>query len=231
MAWWVPNLVTRLKKINVWVWVLPVLFFLVSCQSAPGLPYYQNADWTPEWVNPKKQAVHQVESFHLTNQRGQTVSDRDLSGKIYLANFIFTTCPGVCPLAVSKMKTLQEAYLNDPEVLILSHSVQPEVDTVSRLQEFAKEHGIDSRTWYLLTGDKKQIYELARRSYFADEDLGENKGPDDFLHSEKIILVDGQKHLRGVYNSTDPMDLLRIPQDIETLKRESNHPFRDLISS
>ena len=186
----------------------------------PTLPFYQGADWTPRWLDPQGTEIHQVADFSLTNQAGKIVNQKEMAGKIYVASFFFTSCPSVCPNSFANLKKVQAAFVDDSEVFILSHSVQPEVDTVERLSEYADARAVDLRTWYLLTGDKAQLYQLARQSYFADEDLGPAKGPEDFLHSEKLVLVDSHRRLRGVYNATVPIEVRKLIEDIKILKRE-----------
>jgi protein SCO1/2 len=137
-----------------------------------------------------------------------------------VADFFFTSCGGICPTMTQRMKLIQDAYPNDEHVMLISHSVTPVDDSVSVLRQYAEENGINYPQWRLVTGDKKEIYTLARHSYFADEDLGEQVSENDFLHSELFLLIDVNKRIRGVYNGTSTLDVQRLIGDIATLKSE-----------
>ncbi len=142
----------------------------------------------------------------------------DYSDKIYVADFFFTTCLTICPIMTDNMGYLQSQLLDDPEVLLLSHSVTPEIDSVPRLKEYALEKGVVDGKWNLVTGDKKQIYELARKSYLAVKTDGDG-GPFDMIHTENFILVDKQRRIRGTYDGTKKEDMERLLADLEVLKK------------
>lgn len=210
--------------------VFILLVTITGCESKPKvesrtaiLPYYNEGTFTPKWLYPGTDQLanfHKVPDFSLTNQEGESFSEKNLEGKIYIADFFFTTCPGICPKMTTNMSLLQEAYLDDDEVYLISHSVMPELDTVEVLKRYAEEKGINSRTWHLLTGDRAQIYDLGRYQYFVEEDLGLEKDPDDFLHTENFVLVDKNKHIRGIYNGLNKTALKQLIADVETLKKE-----------
>jgi protein SCO1 len=191
-------------------------------QSPTGLPYYHTADFTPLWPDSKAalDTLHRLAPFRLMNQDGQQISDSTFRGKIHVANFFFTSCPSLCPRTMAAMKTVQQAFRKDPAVLLASYSVLPERDSVAVLRQYAAAHGITSPQWHLVTGDHDAVYTLARRSYFADENLGVQKGVTDFLHSENFILVDKHLHIRGIYNGTLPLDINQLIEDIRLLERE-----------
>ncbi|MEO1215787.1 MAG: SCO family protein [Bacteroidota bacterium] len=187
------------------------------------LPYYEEATFTPKWLYPGTEVVqklHRIPNFSLTNQEGETFSDRDLEGKIYIADFFFTTCPGICPKMTANMSILQEAFLDDPEIMLISHSVTPELDPVEVLQRYAEEKGVISGKWQLLTGDRALIYDLGRNQYFVEEDLGLEKDENDFLHTENFVLIDKNRNIRGIYNGLNKTAVRQLITDIKTLKEE-----------
>ena len=189
-----------------------------------SLPYYSEASFTPHWFNKESDSLatfHSIPSFSLTSQEGTTITEADLDNKIYVANFFFTTCPGICPRMTDNLKIVQEEFLDDDNILLLSHSVTPDIDSVSVLKAYAQKRKIVSDKWLLLTGDRDQIYNLGRQSYFVEENLGEEKSNDDFLHTENFILVDKNKHIRGIYNGLNKTSVQQLIADIKTLEKES----------
>ena len=198
-----------------------IVLFYNALQPRKVLPVYQPADFNPELVDPELAHVkkyHTVADFALINQNGDTISQADYEGKIYVADFFFTTCLTICPIMTDNMGYLQSQIKDDPEVLLLSHSVTPEIDSVPRLKEYALEKGVMDRKWNLVTGDKKQIYELARKSYLAVKTDGDG-GPFDMIHTENFILVDKDRRIRGTYDGTKKEDMERLLADLEILKK------------
>ncbi|MEO9964282.1 MAG: SCO family protein [Reichenbachiella sp.] len=212
--------------------VLASLLILVNCQQKPkermnpeiGLPFYSEVTYTPEWLDEDDENyadIHQIADFSFVNQMGQTVDNGTFNGKIYVANFFFTMCPGVCPKMEKNLSLVQETFAGDDEIGIISHTVMPWADSVQTLHAYAQRNDIDAEKWHLVTGDKKDIYNLARNSYFADEGFGKTVTADeDFLHTEKVILIDKKRRIRGVYNGTLPLEMKRMIEDIHTLKKE-----------
>lgn len=179
-----------------------------------GLPYYDEADFTPRW----SPVAHHVAPFELTTQEGRRLSSASLAGRPYVASFVYTSCAAVCPILVRQLARVQTT-LGDA-ARIVSFSVTPDADTPEVLAAFGRERGIDPRTWSLVTGSKRTIYTLARTSYFAD-DSRIGLRPDDaraFLHSEKLLLVDADGHLRGVYNGTQPHAVDQLIDDLHRLE-------------
>ena len=200
--------------------VIIVLFYR-ALQPKKVLPVYQPADFNPELVAPELAHVkkyHTIADFSLINQNGDTITQEDYRDKIYVADFFFTTCPTICPIMTENMGYLQEQLLDDKEVLLLSHSVTPLIDSVPRLKEYALEKGVMDAKWNLVTGDKKQIYELARKSYLAVKTDGDG-GPFDMIHTENFILVDKQRRIRGTYDGTRKEEMERLLEDLNILKR------------
>lgn len=187
------------------------------------LPFFNSALFTPEWISkgtPEYGKIHQIPNFKLFNQEGDTITQKQYEGKIYVADFFFVTCPGICPILEKNMSKLQDRFKNDNEVLLLSHTVMPTKDSIPALKKYAIEHEIVSGKWNLVTGDKKQIYDLARKAYFADEDFVKTQDEDAFIHTENFVLIDKKGRIRGVYNGTLTLDTERLIRHIQILKKE-----------
>jgi protein SCO1/2 len=186
------------------------------------LPVYNPVDVNPRLVDDAvrhRSRDHKVGNFALTNQNGLTVTQDDFEDIIYIADFFFTRCQTICPIMALNMADLQEYYLDDSEVKFLSHSVTPVMDSVPVLRAYADKNGAIDGKWEITTGDKKQIYGLARKSYFAVLDEGDG-GDQDFIHTEQFILIDKKGQIRGFYDGTDKAEMNRIYKDIGILKKE-----------
>jgi len=186
------------------------------------LPIFQPDMVNSELVDSTVQAVrkyHKIADFKLFNQNGETITQDTYKDKIYVADFFFTTCLTICPIMTGHMLEIQERLKDDPEVLLLSHTVIPVADSVPQLKKYALEKGVNDAKWNLVTGDKKQIYELARKSYLATKSDGDG-GPYDMIHTENFILVDKEKRIRGFYDGTNAEAIDDLMNDIETLKAE-----------
>ena len=184
------------------------------------LPIYQPAQVNYELVDSTIQhqkKYHHIADFSLINQNGDTITQEFYKDKIYVADFFFTTCQTICPIMTDHMYDIQKQTISDPEVLLLSHSVTPEVDNVAQLKRYAKKKLVNSSKWNLVTGNKKQIYELARKSYLAVKNAG-NGGPFDMIHTENFMLVDKKRQIRGFYDGTDSEEIERLLEDIKVLK-------------
>ena len=197
---------------------------LTSCEKPDDtLPYYNTPQFDPVFVTAEEAAQkipHQIADFSFTDQHNKTLTEKDVEGKIHVANFIFTTCNSICPKMTNNMKTVSDAFENDRDVMLLSYSVTPWIDSVARLNEYAKENDIKNPGWHLLTGSPGKIYELARQSYFAEQSLGFTKDSTEFLHTEHFILVDRTKRIRGIYNGTLRLEMKQLIEDIRQLKTE-----------
>lgn len=186
------------------------------------LPIYQPTMVSTELVDSTIQyqkKYHKIADFSLTNQNGKTVTQKDYKDKIYVADFFFTTCQTICPIMTNHMVDIQKEIINDDDIMLLSHSVTPEIDTVAQLKRYAKTKGVNDSKWNLVTGDKKQIYQLARKSYLAVKDNGDG-GPFDMVHTENFMLIDKKRQIRGFYDGTNPEDIDRLLDDIAILKEE-----------
>jgi len=203
------------------------IFLFAGCmakQKIKHLPYYNTADFTPHWIDDKEKAskeiTHRINEFSFTDQDGSLVDRQTINGKIHVANFFFTTCSSICPRMTLNLQTLQKNFEKNNDVVLLSYSVTPWIDSVPRLKKYANKYSIRSGKWHLLTGNTSSIYSLARQSYFAEEETGYSKDSSEFLHTEHFILVDKQGYIRGIYNGTLPLEAQRLEDDINILLKE-----------
>lgn len=183
--------------------------------------------FTPADINPilvdstlkNKNIKHRIASFNLIDQNGNSFTEKELEGKIYVTDFFFTTCPTICPKMSDNLKNVYAAFKNDNDIMLVSHSVTPEIDTPEILAEYAKKYDADRSKWVFLTGAKTEIYELARKSYFVvtDEGTGDEH---DFIHTENFVLIDKEKRIRGYYDGTDEKEIERLIKEINILKKE-----------
>ncbi|MGS0525531.1 SCO family protein [Zobellia nedashkovskayae] len=193
--------------------------FYNALQPPEILTVYQPTMVNPELVDSTvqyKRKYHTIADFSLTNQNGETITQANYANKIYIADFFFTTCPTICPIMTKNMASIQERIKDFDDVMLLSHSVTPEIDSVAQLKKYAVEKGVDDSKWNLVTGDKKQIYELARKSYLAVKDDGDG-GPFDMIHTENFILVDKKKRIRGFYDGTNEEEIEKLMGDLKIL--------------
>lgn len=198
-----------------------ISLLLSSCKpAAPKVPYYNSADLTPLWLTEAPDTLHTIAPFKVTDQSGTTITNRYFANKLYVANFFFTSCPSICPKMIKNMKLVADSFRHNEQVKFISYSVTPEIDSVARLAAYAKRFGIDEKQWKLVTGNRNDIYRLARQSYFAEEESGFNADSTEFLHTEHLLLVDGKGHLRGVYNGTVALDMEKLETDIHNLLQE-----------
>lgn len=197
-------------------------YFII--RPSDTLPVFHPKQLDPRLVDPavrNTEGEHRISDFRLVDQLGDTITLADAAGRIIVADFFFTTCPTICPKMTAQMARVQEAYRTDDRVVLLSHSVTPEMDSVPVLAAYGELHGADPKHWHLLTGDRLQIYRLARRSYFACLDEGDG-GPDDFVHTENFVLVDSQRRIRGFYDGTRIDEVDRLIGDIAKLLKETS---------
>jgi len=199
---------------------ITIAYFMIS--KPKPLKIYNPTDINPKLVDESLQGTsknHKVGEFSLTDQDGKTVTPTDFEGKIYVTDFFFVTCPTICPKMTDQMLRVYEEFNENSDILLLSHTVMPEEDSVPVLKEYANKFNISSEKWKLVTGDKKHIYGLARKTYFAAVTEGDG-GVDDFIHTENFVLVDKEKRLRGFYDGTSKKDVDRLIKDIYTLLAE-----------
>lgn len=203
-------------------WIVGAMVVYPMIKKQQRLQVFQPADVNPQLVDTDMQRTakaHRIADFSLTDQAGETVTYKDFENKIYVADFFFTTCPSICPKMTASLSALSDFYKEDDDIMFLSHSVTPVKDSVPVLAAYAEEHNVDHNRWKMVTGDKKQIYELARRSYFAVTTEGDG-GVDDFIHTENFILVDKERKIRGFYDGTSAEEMERLKGDIDILRYE-----------
>ncbi len=204
--------------------ILGVGLLILSCtRTANRLPYFDSPDFTPKW----SKGTHKIPSFQFINQNGDSVSNEDYKGKIYIADFFFTSCPGICPKLTKHMKILQNIYREYDDILLLSHTVMPWHDSVSVLKQYEIKNDINGAKWNLVTGNKEELYKIAREGYFADEDFTKTTDDTQFIHTENFILVDGEGFIRGVYNGTLEVEIERLKRHLYILN-ESSVELKDI---
>ena len=200
--------------------VIPVFYQLLKVDEK--LKIYNPADVNPRLVDFSMKHItkdHTIADFELTNQNGEKITNKNYKDKIYVADFFFTRCQTICINMAYNMSELQDFYKKDADILFLSHSVTPVIDSVAVLKEYADRKGVIDGKWNITTGAKTHIYELARKSYFAvlDEGTGDEN---DFIHTEQFVLVDKEKRIRGYYDGTEKEDMEKLKKDIVLLKEE-----------
>lgn len=199
--------------------IIVISLFYSALKPKKTLPIFNPSDVNPELVDTTVQYVankHYISDFSFTNQNGKTITQKDYEGKIYVADFFFTTCKSICPKMTTNLVDVQKAFLHNPKVKLLSFSVMPDVDSVSVLKEYAKINGVVDSKWNLVTGDKKAIYTMARKSYLAVKQ-GKPDEQYDMVHTENFVLVDSKKRVRGFYDGTNKAEIKRLIEDINWL--------------
>ncbi|MEM9647447.1 MAG: SCO family protein [Bacteroidota bacterium] len=197
-----------------------IYLFYNALQPKKNLPIFQPSMVDQSLVDSTlhyKKKYHTIADFELTNQNGKTITQDTYQDKIYVADFFFTTCPTICPIMTKNMAEIQKSILDDDDVMLLSHSVTPAIDSVAQLKKYAQEKGVIDNKWNLVTGEKKQIYELARKSYLAVKTDGDG-GPYDMIHTENFILVDKERRIRGFYDGTNPKEIKKLLKDLQILR-------------
>lgn len=162
---------------------------------------------------------HLIPNFEFIDQDGEKVNKETVKGKIYVTEYFFTTCKSICPIMNNNLVTVYREFKDKPDLMIISHTVDPETDSVKVLKDYAIAHGVTDKRWRFVTGDKKQLYELARKGYLLNAEEG-NGGAEDFIHTQNFALVDKESHIRGFYDGTDSLEIVRLKQDIKLLLKE-----------
>jgi len=208
-----------------------IIYLNLDWQNNRKLPVFQPNDINPELVDSllhgRGRGInggdHCISNFELTDQLNQKISKKLLYNKIVVANFFFVSCPSICPKMTQNLLTIHRQYIEDSSLLILSHTVWPEVDQVPLLFSYAEKYDVNHNTWRFLTGKKEELYRLARQDYLAAPDINDpnfqHGSNADFIHTENIILLDTKQRIRGYYNGTDSLEMDRLLEDIEILKK------------
>ena len=222
-------------------WIIPAGIVIVVA-SLLGIGAYQT------WYNPKparllntygnqqidsvdakgktisENRIHHVPDYSFTDQDGNEITQNTTEGKTYVADFFFTTCQSICPVMGKEMMKLADRFSVDSSLVFLSHNVDPETDSLAQLKAYAAAHNARPGQWYFLTGDKKKLYDMARKGYFVTATEGDG-GPDDFVHTQNFVLVDKYRQIRGYYDGTDSTEMEKLERDILLLKQE--YAWRD----
>ena len=199
--------------------IIVISLFYTALKPKKSLPIFNPSDVNPELVDTTIQYIankHHIADFSFTNQNGKTITQKDYEGKIYVADFFFTTCKSICPKMTTNLVDVQKAFLNNPKVKLLSFTVMPDIDSVAVLKEYAKINGVNDNKWNLVTGDKKAIYTMARKSFLAVKQ-GKPEELYDMVHTENFVLVDSKKRVRGFYDGTNKEEIKRLIEDINWL--------------
>lgn len=205
--------------------LLPLIFvfwfFINNSNQKPlrTLPYFGKKKYN---VTFSDTTYHSVKPFCFKNQFNENVTEQTIKDKIYVTDFFFTTCQSICPIMSSELERVYKKFYNNPHFMILSHTVEPEIDSVNILLKYAKLHGVNNKQWLFLTGSKKDLYTMARTSYLLNNEVG-NGDENDFIHTQNFALVDFDKHLRGFYDGTDSVDISRLIVDITLLLKEYDY--------
>ena len=199
--------------------VIVISLFYFALKPKKTLPIFTPSDVNPELVDTTVQYIaskHYIADFSFTNQNGKTITQKDYENKIYVADFFFTTCKSICPKMTTNLVDVQKAFLANSKVKLLSFTVMPDIDSVSVLKDYAKTNGVIDSKWNLVTGDKKAIYTMARKSYLAVKQ-GKPEEQYDMVHTENFVLVDSKKRVRGFYDGTNKDEIKRLIADINWL--------------
>lgn len=202
--------------------IITIYLFYIALKPSKSLPIFNPSDVNPELVDSTVQYIskyHTIADFSFVNQNGKIITQKDYEGKVYVADFFFTTCGSICPKMTTNLAEVQKAIINNPKVMLLSHTVFPETDSVPVLKAYALKNGVVDSKWNLVTGDKKEIYTMARKSYLAVKS-GKPEQLYDMVHTENFVLVDTKKRVRGFYDGTKKEDMKRLIEDIDFLCTE-----------
>jgi protein SCO1/2 len=203
-------------------------FLVISCSDSKSsespLPYYNTPDFTPIFLKNRSEVTksisHTIGDFKFLNQDSVYVDQKTIEGKIHIASFIFTSCGSICPAMIKNLKIVSDQVESNTDIVLLSYSVTPWIDKPYILKKYKIKNDIYNKNWHFLTGEKGNIYNLARTSYYAEEDIGFSKDSTEFLHTEHLILVDETKRIRGIYNGTLALEMQQLLDDIKTLRNE-----------
>ncbi len=223
------------------IFAIPILFLIVFMKLHKDAPKFDTKNVLPiygpksafENVNAKGKkftdtAYFQIPPFSFLNQLGDTINLDKVRGRILIVDFFFTTCQSICLDMHRNMKTLQDDFNDEPDVLLLSHTVDPDADSVKQLFKYAVDNNISSKNWYLLTGNKKELYNMARKGYFITATTGDG-GPNDFIHDDKLVLIDKEGMIRGYYKGTDSTKVKQLKDAVKVLLASYAIPMKSNV--
>lgn len=208
------NTVFLITALGVFIYAF---FFHDNEKPLRYLPIYGNKQ-----LETNDTIYHTIPSFSFTNQDGENITERNFDNNIYVADFFFTTCGGICPVMSTQMERIAAAYKDNHDVRFLSHTVDPETDTIEQLKRYAIKHHADTKQWQFVTGNKKELYKIAREGYLLDAHIGDG-GPDDFIHTQNFALIDKDKRIRGFYDGTSTKEIDQLIKDIKLLQEEYSY--------
>jgi len=202
------------------------IVYIINTQKEDKLPVINPIDLDQEMVDSDIERIgygHKIGEFEFRNQNNQLITQEDVSGKVYVAEYFFTTCKSICPVMNRQMQRVHEKFVSEDEFRILSYTVDPETDTVEQMKRYAVEHGANDEKWHFLTGPKEDLYSLARKSYFVlkpaeAQNLGD--AGSDFIHTNNFVLVDREARIRGYYDGTSEKEVNKLMHDIDQLLKE-----------
>ena len=203
-----------------------ITYFMIKPSKEKSLPVINPVDVNKEMVDPELLRIgygHKIGNFSFLNQDGKVVTQQDVKGKVFVAEYFFTTCGTICPIMNVQMQRVHKVYQGNKNVRILSFTVDPKVDTVAQMKRYAVAHGADSKSWFFLTGTQEKLYELARKSFFVLKPAEtENQGDvgSDFIHTNNFVLVDKEMRIRGYYDGTNSKEVDELIGDIALLVKE-----------
>lgn len=206
-------MIKQIKRIIAFVIVASIAWACIETKEKP-LPIFGER----EVVNGDT-VYHTIDPFQFVNQDSVVVTNETFRNKIYVADFFFTSCRTICPKMKTQMLRVYDSIQDEPDVLILSHTIDPEYDTVALLRDFAERLGVESKKWHFVTGEKDSIYDIAQTSYFATA-MEDRSEPDGFIHSGAFLLIDKKQQIRGKYDGTVEADVNKLLEDIRRLQRE-----------
>ncbi|MCA0430015.1 MAG: SCO family protein [Bacteroidetes bacterium] len=193
-----------------------LFYFLKTKQNKPirELPYFGPKSYSKT----SDTTYHTIPEFTFTNQHNKSFTDKQLNGKIYITEYFFTTCKSICPIMNTNLQKVYQTFYNDTSIYIVSHTVDPETDSVNVLKEYAQLHNVKNNQWQFLTGNKVDLYAIARKGYLLNTEEG-NGGEEDFIHTQNFALIDKEKRIRGFYDGTDTAEINRLIIDVKLLKQ------------
>ena len=197
----------------------PILWYLsIPKEKEFVLPIFTPSDLRSNLVHPSLvgKTEHIVPDFSFIDQNGSIVSEETVNNKIYIVDFFFTSCPSICIDLTNNLKEVQSAFINNDDVLILSHSVDPKIDDIERLKKYASINNIKNEKWFLLTGPIEETIRMAQLGYFAIASAP-NHDENSLIHTENVILIDRNRQIRGIYNGTSPLETSYLIDDINKL--------------
>ena len=205
-----------------WIWLAAITMVIATSCETKKLPYLGEPDIVKKVVNGKEteETVYPtIPDFSFTNQDKQTVTQADFKNKVYVADFFFVTCPTICPIMKKNMLTVYKEFKDNPDVKILSHTIDPEHDNPDVLKQYAKDLGVTGTTWQFVTGDREKIYDIGQKHYMvsAMEDSSQAGG---YIHSGAFVLIDKDRHIRGMYDGTTEEGTAKLKEDLKILLKE-----------